>query len=73
MAKKLKIKLLPDGTIQVETLGIKGKKCEDYIPLIEELTNAKVVSKSYTKEYNEVEEHICVQDETKEKMYENNN
>ena len=56
MARKLQIKLLPDGTIQVETFGIKGKKCEDYIPLIEELTNAKVVSKEYTKEYYEEEQ-----------------
>ena len=73
MAKKLKIKLFPDGTIQVETLGIKGKKCEDYIPLIEELTNAKVVSKSYTKEYEELEDNICIREDNKEKMYENNN
>ena len=71
MAKKLQIKLLPDGTIQVETFGIKGKKCEDYIPLIEELTNAKVVSKSYTKEFYETEEE-CIRNDYQEKMYENN-
>ena len=71
MAKKLKIKLLPDGTIQVETLGIKGKKCEDYIPLIEELTNAKVVSKSYTKEFYESDEE-CIRTHKQEQMFENN-
>ena len=72
MAKKLQIKLLPDGTIQVETFGIKGKKCEEYIPLIEELTNAKVVSKSYTKEFYETEENNCIRTDYQEKMYENN-
>ena len=71
MAKKLQIKLLPDGTIQVETFGIKGKKCEDYIPLIEELTNAKVVSKSYTKEFYENEENECISTDNNEQMYEN--
>lgn len=70
MAKKLQIKLLPDGTIQVETLGIKGKKCEDYIPLIEELTNAKVVLKSYTKEFYEQEDE-CVRTHKQEQMFEN--
>ena len=71
MAKKLQIKLLPDGTIQVETFGIKGKKCEEYIPLIEELTNAKVVSKSYTKEFYETEENECTSIDNNEQMYEN--
>ena len=31
MSKKLKIKLLPNGEIQMETVGVKGKKCLDYI------------------------------------------
>ena len=31
MSKKMKIKLLPNGEIQMETLGVKGKKCLDYI------------------------------------------
>lgn len=71
MAKKLQIKLLPDGTIQVETLGIKGKNCEGYISLIEELTNAKVVSKSYTKEFYETEEEY-INTHKQEQMFENN-
>lgn len=71
MAKKLKIKLLPDGTIQVETVGIKGKKCEDYIPLIEELTNAKVVNIQHTKEYFEEVEQNQIREISKETLYEN--
>ena len=35
--KQLKIKLLPNGQIQMETVGIKGKKCLDYIPFLEEI------------------------------------
>ena len=27
MSKKMKIKLLPNGEIQMETIGVKGKKC----------------------------------------------
>ncbi|RAP46630.1 MAG: hypothetical protein BZ136_07400 [Methanosphaera sp. rholeuAM74] len=56
MSKKLIIKIKKDGTIEAETLGIKGKKCEDYIKIIEELTDSKVIKKEYTHEYNETEE-----------------
>ena len=56
MSKKLIIKIKKDGTIEAETKGIKGKKCDDYVKIIEELTDSKVISKEYTKEYNETEE-----------------
>ncbi len=57
MAKKqLKIKLLPNGEIQMETIGIKGKKCLDYVKFIEQLTDAKVYKQEFTKEYYEQEE-----------------
>lgn len=55
MSKKLIIKICKDGTIEAETKGIKGKKCEDYIGIIEELTNSKMVEKEYTQEYYEEE------------------
>ncbi len=57
MAKKqLKIKLLPTGEIQMETIGVKGKKCLSYLDMIQLLADAKIVKKEYTKEYYEVEE-----------------
>ena len=34
MTKKMKIKLLPNGEIQMETQGVKGKKCLDYIEIL---------------------------------------
>ncbi len=56
MTKKLIIKIRKDGSIEAETKGIKGKKCEDYIKIIEELTDSKVINKEYTPEYHENEE-----------------
>ena len=57
MAKKqLKIKLLPNGEIQMETVGVKGKKCLDYIEMIKILADAKVEKQEYTPEYYEQEE-----------------
>ena len=31
---KMKIRLFPDGTIQMETEGIKGKRCTDYAKVL---------------------------------------
>ncbi len=60
---KMKIKLLPDGTIQMETEGIKGKKCMDYAKVLERLTDAKIykmekTDEYYQKEILEVEDNI---------------
>lgn len=53
--KQLKIRLLPNGQIQMETVGIKGKKCLDYIPFLEEIADVKVTKTEYTKEYYETD------------------
>ena len=39
--KKLKIKLLPNGEIHMETVDVKGKKCLDYIDVLKKLVDAK--------------------------------
>lgn len=51
--KRLKIRIFQDGYVQTETLGIKGKKCEDYIPLCEKILQQRVVEQDYTDEYYE--------------------
>ncbi len=48
---KLKIKLLPDGTIEMETKGIKGKKCLDYAKVLEQLADVKTEKIDKTDEY----------------------
>jgi hypothetical protein len=55
MSKKLRIQIFQDGRIQAEVLGIKGKKCTDYISLLEELLDAETVDSEYTSEYYETE------------------
>ena len=52
---KIKIKLNPDGTIEMETLGIKGKRCEDYAKILSQLADAKIDNIEKTKEYYEQE------------------
>lgn len=52
---KMKIRLFPDGTIQMETEGIKGKKCADYAKVLEKLADAKVYNLEKTEEYYQSE------------------
>ena len=57
MAKKqLKIKILPNGEIQMQTQGIKGKKCLDYVEMLKILADAKIEKQEFTNEYYEQED-----------------
>ena len=58
MSKKMKIKLLPNGEIQMETLGVKGKKCLDYIEVLKKLVDVKIADTKFTQEYYETETEI---------------
>ena len=40
---KMKIRLFPDGTIQMETEGIKGKRCTDYAKVLASLLMQKYI------------------------------
>lgn len=52
---KLKIKLKRNGTIEMETVGIKGKKCLDYEKVLEQLADVKIEAIQKTDEYYENE------------------
>ena len=64
MAKKqLKIKLLPNGEIKMETIGVKGKKCLDYIQMLKLLADVKITKQEFTDEYYESEQTVVNQNE----------
>lgn len=56
--KKLKIKLLPNGEIQMETHGVKGKKCLDYIEVLKKLVDVKITDTQLSQEYYETESTV---------------
>ena len=58
MSKKMQIKLLPNGEIRMETIGVKGKKCDDYVELFKKLVDANIVDFKHTQEYYETEAEI---------------
>jgi hypothetical protein len=52
---KLKIRLYPDGTVKMDTEGIKGKKCADYAKVLERLADVKIYQEEKTEEYYQTE------------------
>ena len=51
--KQIKLRIFPDGKVEAETFGIKGKACLDYIAIMEKLTGAVTVDSAFTKEYRQ--------------------
>ena len=52
---------MPNGEIQMETIGIKGQKCLEYIPLMESIADIKITEQKFTEEYYEQEEDIDIE------------
>lgn len=65
---KMKIRLFPDGSIQMDTEGIKGKRCMDYAKVLERLADAKISSIEKTEEYYQ-QEMLTLDEQTTEKNY----
>ncbi|HOK70823.1 MAG TPA: DUF2997 domain-containing protein [Bacillota bacterium] len=53
MAKRIKLRIFPNGSVQAEVQGVKGKACTDFIPVLEALLKAETVDSAYTPEYYE--------------------
>lgn len=45
------MRIFPDGQIQALVMGIPGKKCTDYISVLEALLDAEVIDSEPTSEY----------------------
>ena len=52
----MQIRIYPDGKVQGDINGIKGKRWTDYISIIEELTESRTWQSSFTEEFYETEE-----------------
>lgn len=68
MKKQLKITLLPNGEIKMETHGIKGKRCLKYAELLEKLADAKIEKQEFTSEY--YEQDVEIEQNEQENLYE---
>ncbi len=51
--KQLKIRIRSNGTVEAETVGIKGRSCLDYVKVLEKMAGASAIESDYTSEYYE--------------------
>ena len=59
--KQIVVTIGRDGSIKAKTMGIKGKACVDYLPLLEDLLDAEVADSAFTPEYTEASEEVVEQ------------
>lgn len=55
MTGKIQIRLRPDGGIDAETLGIKGKSCLDFIQVLEKIMAARAIDSDYKPDFYEAD------------------
>jgi hypothetical protein len=60
--KQIKLKIFPDGQVQAEVLGFRGKKCADYISILEQMLDAEAIDSERTPEYYLEETVLSTQD-----------
>jgi len=61
--KQIKLKIFPDGQVQAEVLGFQGKKCADYISVLEQMLDAEATDSERTREYY-LEESVQIEEMT---------
>ena len=58
MSRRIAVTINRDGSIKAETLGIKGKTCLDYVPVLEELLDAETLQSAFTADYQAGEVYL---------------
>jgi len=61
MSRRIAVTINKDGSIKAETLGIKGKTCLDYVPVLEELLDAETLQSAFTADYEATDEQATEQ------------
>jgi len=51
MSRQIQLRIRPDGQVEAEVLGFRGKKCADYIAVLESLLEAEAVDSDYRPEF----------------------
>ncbi|WP_338552777.1 DUF2997 domain-containing protein [Paenibacillus sp. KS-LC4] len=62
-SKQIRVRIYPDGKIEADVLGFKGKGCTDYISILEQLLDAETIDSEYTAEYYESEHEVNEQNQ----------
>ena len=49
--KQIKLQIFPDGQVKADVVGFQGKKCADYISVLEQLLDAETTDSEWTADY----------------------
>ncbi|HOC91228.1 MAG TPA: DUF2997 domain-containing protein [bacterium] len=58
MEEKITIKIMPDGRVLAETDGVNGPKCVDYMKLIEDIVEGKIVKEWRKPEFDAIDQAV---------------
>lgn len=61
MTERIVVTIAADGSIAAETIGITGKACLDYLPMLEDLLDAETVTSEFTADYQVSEQTMTTQ------------
>ena len=53
--QEITVRLLPDGTVQVDVQGVRGKRCLELTKPLEERLGNEVMERNFTSEYDAVQ------------------
>lgn len=58
MKQQLEIKITEDGHVYVKTIGMDDERCLDYVPLLENMLDAKTIKSEFTEEYLQAQQQV---------------
>lgn len=63
MSKTIELRIYPDGLVDAKVLGFRGKKCADYISILEKLLDAEAIDSEALPEYYLIDEDVREEDQ----------
>ncbi|MEE6257003.1 DUF2997 domain-containing protein [Plantactinospora sonchi] len=64
--RRIVVTVAADGTVSAETKGILGADCLDYIAVLEELLDARVVQSAYTADHDRTTTYVSDRQELRD-------
>lgn len=68
MDKRIRFEITSDGKVYAKTLGMDDETCLDYVEILEDLLDAKVVDSNYTEEFLQAQQKEINEEQLKEQQ-----
>jgi hypothetical protein len=64
--RRIVVTVAPDGTVTAETRGVVGEECLDYVAVLEDLLDARVVESAYTADFHRTTTYLAQQQDLRD-------